>query len=72
MYKWFVEFKRYLHGIGDAGTRLFIFTFDVNLHRPKKARGNEKDKLPSGVERRSNNQQTSTLDTGMRGRTFVW
>ena len=30
---------------------------DVDLHRPKKARGNEKDKLPSGVEPRSNDQQ---------------
>ena len=38
-------------------------SFDVDLHRPKKARGNEKDKLPSGVEPRSNDQQTSTPDT---------
>ena len=43
-----------------------VFTFDVDLHRPKKARGNEKDKLPSGVEPRSNDQQTSTPDTEPR------
>ena len=30
-----------------------VFNFGVDLHRPKKARGNEKDKLPSGVEPRS-------------------
>ena len=40
-----------------------VFSFDVELHRPKKARGNEKDKPPSGVEPRSNDQQTSTPDT---------
>ena len=33
---------------------------NVNLHR---SRGNEKDKLLSGVKPRSNDQQTSTLDT---------
>ena len=38
-----------------------LFTFDVEIHRPKEARGNEKDKLPSGVKPRSNDQQTSTL-----------
>ena len=43
-----------------------VFSFDVDLHRPKKARGNEKDKLPSGVEPRSNDQQTSTPDTEPR------
>ena len=34
--------------------------FDVHVHRPRRSRGNEKDKLPSGVEPRSNDQQTST------------
>ena len=42
---------------------LSVFTSDVDLHRPKESRGNERDKLPSGVEPRSNDQQTSTLDT---------
>ena len=40
-----------------------LVNFGVDLHRPKKARGNEKDKPPSGVEPRSNDQQTSTVDT---------
>ena len=31
--------------------------FDVNIHRPRRSRGNEKDKLLSGVEPRSNDQQ---------------
>ena len=35
--------------------------FDLN--RPKKSKENEKDKLSSGVEPRSNDQQTNTLDT---------
>ena len=43
-----------------------LLTFDVDLHRPKKARGNEKDKPPSGVKPRPNDQQTSTLDTEPR------
>ena len=43
-----------------------ILEFDVNKHRPKRSRGNEKDKLPSGVEPRSNDQQTSTPDTEPR------
>ena len=50
----------------ERSTPFFLFmyiTFDVDIHRPKKARGNEKDKLPSGVGPRSNDQQTSTLDT---------
>ena len=42
---------------------LIIIKFDVNIHRPKRSRGNEKDKLPSRVEPRSNDQQISTLDT---------
>ena len=47
-----------------------VFTFDVDIiHRPKKARGNEKDKLPSGVESRPNDQQTSTPDTEPRSQT---
>ena len=36
---------------------------NVDLHRLKKSRGNEKDKLLSGVKPRSNDQQTSTPDT---------
>ena len=43
-----------------------VFTFDVEIHRPKKARGNEKDKVPSGVKSRPNEQQTSTPDTEPR------
>ena len=38
-----------------------VFTFDVEIHRLKKARGN--DKLPSVVESRPKYQQTSTPDT---------
>ena len=44
----------------------YVFTSDVDLHRPKKARRNEKDKLLSVVEARSNDQQTSALDTELR------
>ena len=37
--------------------------FDVNVHRPRRSRRNEKNKLLSGVEPRS---QTSTPDTKPR------
>ena len=40
-----------------------VLNFDVNIHRSKRSRRNEKDKLPSGVEPRSSDQQTSTADT---------
>ena len=56
----------YKPAITLATKYMYIFSFDVDLHRPKKARGNEKDKLPSGVEPRSNDQQTSTPDTEPR------
>ena len=35
-----------LNILGDLVTD--VFNFGVDLHRPKKARGNEKDKLLSG------------------------
>ena len=40
--------------------------FDVNIRRPRRSRRNEKDKLLSRVEPRSNDQQTSTPDTEPR------
>ena len=37
--------------------------FDVNIHRPRQSRGNEKDKLLSRVEPRCSDLQSSTPDT---------
>ena len=54
-------FYQFTEKMNDVSIKL-----DVNIHRPRRSRGNEKDKLRSGVKPRSNDQQTSTPDTEPR------